>query len=98
MVIVDESTNLSHPNGGGFTVNWKLVFVLNWPSLTDKVMVAVAVSPNAGVTVTYHLPNAVPKKIFSTGTNTRFDEDPVRRRLSTVVSGSLKVSGIASVG
>src|SRR5882672_5351595 len=59
------------------TVSWKLVLVLNCPSLTVTVIVA---HPNwlaAGVSVTVRFAPLPPKTMFAFGTSVRSDEPPL---------------------
>ena len=77
--------------GSAFTVRPKLVLVVNEPSLTVTVIVAVPVCPVAGVTVMVRLEPEPPKAMPLLGTNVGFEEVPDTVRLPAEVSWSLTV-------
>ena len=79
------------------TVSVKLVGVLSVPSLTVTVMVAVPLSPDTGVTVTFLDSLLPPKAIFATGTSVAFEDAPVSVNALVAVSSSPIVKGMAGV-
>ena len=90
------------PVAGGplaLTVKVNQVLLLNCPSLTATVMVAVPVCPPAGVTVTVRLAPLPPNTMFPLGTSVTSDELPLTVRLPAPVSTSptVKLIGPAAV-
>ena len=83
----------------GRTVSTKLVFVLNCPSLTLIVIVAVPVWLVAGLTVTVRFAPLPPNTMLFVGTSARFDEFALNVRLPTGVFTSpiVKLNGPVEV-
>src|ERR1044071_975071 len=79
------------------TVRTNVVLDASEPSLTLTVTVAVPNLSAAGVAVTVRLDPLPPKSRLLSGKSVGFDDEPVTRRLSALVSASLMVKGIGSV-
>src|SRR5204863_4539881 len=80
------------------TVNWKLVLVLNCPSLTVTVIVAVPNWLAAGVSVTVRFASVPPKTMFAFGTSVWTDELPLTVRFAAGVSASPTVKPMVLEG
>src|SRR4051812_5468647 len=88
MVIAVAFVNDFVPETEEVTVTAKLLLVLDWLSLTLKVMVALPVCPFAAVTVTVRLGPLPPKVMLLAGTRVGFDELALKVRFAGAVSGS----------
>ena len=79
------------------TVSVKFIDVLSVPSLTVTVMLAVPLSPDTGVTITFLASLLPPKTIFAIGTSATFEDAPVSVNALVAVSASPIVKGMAGV-
>jgi hypothetical protein len=83
--------------GATLTVMVNALVVVFVPSLTETVIVALPVLPDAGVTVTVRFAPLPPNTMLAFGTNVVEEELPETVRFAAGVSGSPTVNGSAAV-